>query len=192
MTGSPNADAGGMRRIQTLFLCLTAVLAPLWAATLEQLSLNDLTRKSTAIVRVKVVGSYADLQGAEIYTHWKLRVVESWKGANQTTAEVQTPGGSVRGYRQSVPGSPQLITGREYLLFLWTSRRGATYLTGWGQGVFELAKDDANRLLATRAGASATMVEPKTWRTVKDSGLQMRYSELTARISGTLAQGAGR
>jgi len=85
-----------------------------------------------------------------------------------------------------------LTVGKEYVLFLWTSKSGATYLTGWGQGVFELSKDDAGKLVATRAPASETMVEHGTWRPVRDDGIQMQYAELTARISATLGKGANR
>ena len=190
MTGTRSAVLTGMRRYPLLLLCPALWFAPLRGATLEQLSLDELIQKSTAIVRARVVDSYADFRGKEIFTHWKLEVQEQWKGSHP--AEVMGPGGSVRGYRQGVPGAPQLTAGKEYVLFLWTSKSGATYLTGWGQGVFELSKDDAGKLVATRAAAGETLVEHGTWRPVKDGGLQMPYMQLTGRISATLGTGAGR
>jgi len=180
----------GMRCHPLLVLCLASWFAPLRGATLEQLSLDELIQKSTTIVRARVVDSHADFRGAEIFTHWKLEVEEQWKGP--APSEVMVPGGSVRGYRQGVPGAPQLTAGKEYVLFLWRSKSGATYLTGWGQGVFELSKEDAGKLVATRAAASETMVEHGTWRPVKDDGLQMPYSDLAARISAALGKGASR
>ena len=185
-----NAQPNSMRRISLLVLCLGSWFAPLQGATLEQLSLDQLIQKSTAIVRAKVVRSDAAFRGPEIFTHWKLEIEEQWKG--QGVAEVMAPGGSLRGYRQGVPGAPQLTVGKEYVLFLWTSKSGATYLTGWGQGAFELSKDDASKLVATRAAASETMVEHGTWRPIKDAGIQMPYSQLSARISATLGKGASR
>lgn len=179
-----------MRRISLLVLCFGSWFEPLRGATLEQLSLDELIQKSTAIVRAKVVGSYADFRGPEVFTHWKLQVQEQWKG--QGSVEVMSPGGTVRGYRQGVPGSPQLTVGKEYVLFLWTSKSGATYLTGWGQGAFELSKNDASKLVATRVAASETMVEHGSWRPIKDAGIQMQYAELSARISATLGKGASR
>jgi hypothetical protein len=190
MTGTGNAVLIGMRRLPLFVLCMAWWFAPLRGATLEQLSLDELIQKSTAIVRARVVDSHADFRGAEIFTHWKLEVEEQWKG--QPAAEVMGPGGTVRGYRQGVPGAPQLTVGKEYMLFLWRSKSGATYLTGWGQGVFELSKDDAGKVLATRAAASETVVEHGTWRPVKDDGIQMQYAELTALISATLRKGASR
>jgi hypothetical protein len=67
-----NAIPSRMRRVLPLFLCLSAICA-LPAATLERLSLDDLTQKSTDIIRARVVGSYADLRGTAVYTHFRLR-----------------------------------------------------------------------------------------------------------------------
>jgi hypothetical protein len=83
------------------------------------------------------------------------------------------------------------VTGQEYLLFLWTSKSGAIYLTGWGQGVFSLSRNGAGELTASRTPASETMLDPATWLPVQDEGLQMRYADMTAQIAATLAAGSG-
>jgi len=186
-----NAHSTGMRRIMPLLLCLGAWVAPLPGATLRQLSLGDLIQKSSDIVRVKVMSSYGEFRGKAIYTHWKLQVTERWKGAGQASVDVLVPGGSAAGFHQSVPGAPQLVTGQEYLLFLWTSKSGAIYLTGWGQGVFSLSKNGAGDVTASRAPASETMLDPATWLPVQDEGLQMRYADITAQIAATLTAGSG-
>lgn len=179
-----------MWRFSVLGLCLANWIAPLSAATLEQLSLNQLIHESTAIVRARVVDSYADFRGREIFTHWRLQVEDQWKGRPAT--EVMSPGGTAQGYRQSVPGAPHLVPGREYVLFLWTSKSGATYLTGWAQGVMELSEDNSGKLVATRKAAGESLVERGTWRPVKDGGFQMPYAELEARIAATSSKGAAR
>ncbi len=46
--------------------CLALWLAPVWGATLELLSLNDLIGKSTTIVQGQVTGSSASYTGAEV------------------------------------------------------------------------------------------------------------------------------
>jgi hypothetical protein len=171
-----------MRRTPAVLLYMALCLSPLSAATLQQLSFDDLAQKSTAIVRAKVTSSYADFRGKEIFTHWKLQIVEQLKGGG--TVEVMSPGGNARGYHESVPGAPQLVVGKEYLLFLWTSKSGATYFTGWGQGVFELSRNNAGNVIATRAVLGENIVEAGTWRTLKDEGLQKPYAELAARIAG--------
>src|SRR5437868_12661662 len=124
-----NAVRAGMRRISLLLLCLAPWVAPLPGATLERLSLDELAQKSTLVMRAKVLGSYTDFRGSVIYTHWKLQVVESLKGADLSAAEVLVPGGSAGRFHQDVPGAPRLMAGNEYLLFLWTSKSGSTYVT---------------------------------------------------------------
>ena len=185
-----NARPISMRRILPIILCLAAWVAPLPGATLRQLSLDDLIQKSSDIVRVTVLGSYGELRGKAIYTHWKLQVTERLKGSDQASVDVLVPGGSAAGFHQSVPGAPQLVAGQDYLLFLWTSKSGAIYLTGWGQGVFSLSRNGAD-LMASRAPAAETMLDPVTWLPIQDEGLQMRYADITAQVAATLAAGSG-
>src|SRR5579863_4984311 len=119
-----------MYRSRTTIIALVACLAAGFAyeartATLQQLSLNDMVLQSTAIVRARVVSSSASFTGSTIYTHYKLQASETWKGT--APAEVMVPGGVTGRYRQSFPGTPQLQSGTEYVLFLWTSKAGITY-----------------------------------------------------------------
>src|SRR5579862_7587607 len=129
-----------MRAWSALILGLTgASLLP--ATTLEQLSLGDMIQKSTGIVHAKVTGSYAAYQGADIWTHYQLQVMEDWKPSGQVATEVAVPGGSAKGVRQSVAGAPVLTVGGEYVLFLWTSRSGITQVIGLSQGLFSVKQD---------------------------------------------------
>jgi hypothetical protein len=176
-----------MRRISLLLLCLAPWVAPLPGATLERLSLDELAQKSTLIARAKVLGSYTDFRGSVIYTHWKLQILESLKGADQAVVEVLVPGGSAGRFHQDVPGAPRLVAGNEYLLFLWTAKSGSTYVTGLSQGVFDLSKNGGTDLIAARTASSETMLDRRTWLPVSDEGIQMRYSEITARISAALS-----
>lgn len=181
----------GVQRIALFLLCLAAWLVPLRAAILERLSLDELTQQSTAIVRAKVVGSYAEFRGSLIYTHWKVQVVEKWKGPDRSTVEVLIPGGSARGLHQDVAGAPKLLTGKEYLLFLWTSKSGSTYITGLSQGLFELGKNGTDEWVFSRPASGEPMLDHATWSLVKDENIQMRYADMTSRISAALSQGGG-
>jgi hypothetical protein len=186
-----NAQKSPVQRIALFLLCLAALLAPLPAAILERLSLDELTRESTAIVRAKVVGSYAEFRGSMIYTHWKLQVIDRWKGPERSTVEVLIPGGATRVLHQDVAGAPKLLTGKEYLLFLWTSKSGATYITGLSQGLFDLGKNASDEWVASRPASGEPMLDHATWTLVKDESVHMRYSEITSRISASLAQRGG-
>jgi len=183
-----NAYSIPVRRISLLALCLAIWLLPAHAAILERLSLDDLTLKSSEIVRAKVIGSYADFRGSMIYTHWKVQVEERRKGANRSTIEVLIPGGSARGFHQDVSGAPKLLIGKEYLLFLWTSRSGSTYITGLSQGLFELRKN-GGEWMVSRSASGEPMIDRATWRPVSDESVQMPYAEMTSRISAALKQG---
>src|SRR5947209_6839168 len=76
-----------------------------WATTLEQLSMSDMIQQSTAIVRAKVTGSYAADRKGQIYTFYRLQVLENLKSTTPASTEVAVPGGSLRGVQQLVPGS---------------------------------------------------------------------------------------
>jgi len=167
-----------MRVSTRLLLCL-ALLAPLGATTLEQLTLDDMIRKSTAIVRARVTGSYADYRGSDIYTHFRLQVVETWKSPAIT--DVAIPGGVVNGIRQSVAGAPELQPGREYVLFLWTGRSGLTQIMGLSQGLFNVSEEGSGGVLARRPPASELMLD-RSGNPVEDHSLRIQIRDLRARV----------
>ena len=169
-----------MRRKLLLLLCLAPWIAPLPGATLERLSIDDLIAKSSDIVRAKVLGSYGEFRGDTIYTHWKLQLVDRWKGVGQA-AEVLVPGGTAGGQHQAVSGAPQLAAGGEYLLFLWKSKSGLTFLTGWQQGIFRLNRNPSGELTARREAAGETMLDV-SGAAVDDRGIEMSYQEMTRKI----------
>src|SRR5690242_2258583 len=131
-----------MRTSRLRLLAPLLLSGMLGATTLEQLSLDDMIRLSTSVVRAKVVSSRADAIAADAYTHYRLQVSETWKGS--APAEVTVPGGVIRGQRQIVAGAPTLAVGEEYVLFLWTSRTGMTQVIGLSQGLFGVKVDAAN------------------------------------------------
>ena len=69
-------------------LVLIVAMMPLQCATLERLSLDDLTAKSTAIVRGRITGATAAFSGPVIYTHSTIQVSEKFKGANAGSVDV--------------------------------------------------------------------------------------------------------
>jgi hypothetical protein len=173
-------------------LPLISCLGPLQAATLERLSLDDMIAKSHAIVRGRVTSSWAGFSGKAIYTHYRVQVSQRWKGAEQSAVEFVVPGGKVDGIRQVCPGAPQVVEGKEYVLFLWTSRAGLTYIMGFSQGLFEAPASGTLDGLAVRAASSETMLEPETGKAVRGERVEMRFQDLNTRISTRLARGATR
>ncbi len=163
-----------------LFVCCSAS-----AATLQHLTLDQMTEDATAIVRARVTGSSASFTGATIYTHYKLQVSEVWKGSG--AAEVMLPGGETAGYRQSFPGVPALKTGAEYVFFLWRSgSTGITHLVGLTQGLFDVTTQADGSILASRPRIGETMLD-STGREVKDQSVRMNLGTMKTRVRGTAA-----
>ena len=171
-----------------LFACADAS-----AATLQQMSVDQMIQAATAIVRARVTGASASFTGSTIYTHYQLQVTESWKGF--TPVEVAIPGGVATApggaaYRQSFPGMPQLTVGTEYLMFLWTSKStGITHLLGLSQGLFNLTRQSDGSTLATRP-LIGEMILDASGQKVIDHAVQLNLSSLRAQVSGGLQKAA--
>jgi len=171
-----------------LALVVTAGIAPLQSATLQRLSLDDMTAQSTAIVRGTVTGSKAAVSGPVIYTHYAIQVTERYKGGAQDGQDVAVPGGSANHLRQTFPGAPELQIGQEYVLFLWTGPSGLTQIIGLTQGLFTLSTTSSGTT-ATRPPAPEMMLDAGTGQQVKDQTLSMKLSDLRTRIASTLRGG---
>jgi hypothetical protein len=169
-------------------LALLSCALPLQSATLERLTLEEMIAKSTAIVRGKAAGAHAAFSGRVIYTHYAVQVSESYKGNGSGTLDVAIPGGTAQGLRQTFSGAPELQSGQEYVLFLWTGPAGVTQIIGLTQGLFSVAAGSEKDPPVTRLASRERMLGP-AGQPVKDQTLVMRLSELRRRIAGGLAAG---
>jgi hypothetical protein len=164
------------RTFSFIVLACAATLAS--AATLRQLSLPQIADSATAVVHVHVTGYYASFTGPTIYTHYKLQIMETWKGS--PASEVMLPGGIANGLRQSFPGVPQLQTGGEYVLFLWTSSStGITHVIGLNQGIFNISQLSDGTIQATRPRIGEGIYDA-AGNAVQDHGIQMKLADLRA------------
>ncbi len=179
-----------MLRVLKLGVVALAAALLLPAATLEQLSLDEMTAKSTAIVRARVTGSYAAASGTMIYTHYRIAVSESWKGPEATELDVVVPGGTAGGQRQSFSGAPSLLPDREYVLFLWTGRRGLTHIIGLSQGVFDVREGAQGEPEAVRPASTEPMLDSHG-RAVRDQALSLPVRDLRMRVKRA-AEGAAK
>jgi hypothetical protein len=159
------------------------------ATTLQKLGMDEMIREATGIERAKVLGSYAAPVGKNIYTYYQFEVLEALKGEAQR--QIAIPGGASGGYRQVVPGAPELSKGQEYVLFYWTSRTGLTQLLGLSQGLFSERADVAGNPMLVRPASTETMLN-KDGKPIQDKPESLRLNDLRARIRLTLAQGATR
>jgi hypothetical protein len=178
-----------MRRL-ILSAFLAGCLAPLPGATLLKLSLSDMIQKSTAIVHGTVQPTYSALRGSMIYTHYQIRVTNTYKGAAARNWDVAVPGGAANGIQQYFAGSPTLTPGQDYVLFLWTSKTGLTQVIGLSQGLFYVTSNASGQLVVSRSATSETMLNA-SGQSIADSSIQMTLAQLSSRIQTVLAEGAG-
>ncbi|SRR5581483_686694 len=175
-------------RFATTFAGLAGLLLPLSATTLERLTLEEMSQRSTAVVRARIVGAHAAYRETDIYTYVQLQVLETWKSPGHPVVEVAVPGGAVNGVRQIAAGAPELKVGQEYVLFLWTSRSGLTQVIGLSQGVFKISQDASGAALAQRPAAAELMLD-RSGHPVKDSVVSLDARDLHARVLRALGAG---
>jgi len=164
-------------------LILASCAAALPAATLEQLSLDEMIIKSGSIVRGKVLNSYTTSKGPVIYTHYRIEVSETLKGLARNATEIQLPGGVANNSRQSFAGVPEFKAGDEYVFFLWAGNDGTTQVVGLTQGLFSVPPEGSADPVITRRASHEVMLERGTGKQVKDQTLTMTLSALRARIA---------
>lgn len=178
-------------RLRAALILLGFVFAipghPAIAATLEQLTLDQMTDKATDIIYGRVLGSKIEMSGESIYTHYSVQTRDRWKGTNQLVMDVVLPGGETGGLRQSFAGVPALQTGKDYVMFLWTGRSGRTQLLGLTQGLFDVSETEAGELMASR-GVSAELMLDQAGKAVQDQPIRMRMSDIGTRVK-SLARG---
>lgn len=166
-----------------------AILAPANATTLLKMSMDDLIQQSTSIVRAKITGSRTAALGNDIYTYYQLQVSDTLKKGAILPAEFAVPGGVFGGRRQVAIGSPEFTAGREYVLFLWTSRSGMTQVIGLSQGMFHLTQDASGATVLNRPAIADEMFD-KTGKPVTDAPVTMKWSELRDTILKALPKQA--
>jgi hypothetical protein len=160
--------------------------AQLQSATLQQLSMGDLIAKSTSIIRGTVQSSTAAFTGPVIFTHYRVQVIEHWKGSPGVVVDVAVPGGIANGVRQTYSGAPQFQPGDQCVLFLWTGKSGMTQIMGFSQGVFAVARDGSSDPSLTREASHELMLDVRTHSQVNDQPLTMRLSALRSLVANTL------
>ena len=175
-------------RFLLVAMCLIPGAAPLSGVTMQQLSMDDLAVKSTAIVRGRVVDSYGAMLGPTVYTHYHIAVTDVWKGAPGSTVDVALPGGTASGIRQSYAGVPQLTIGQEYVIYLWTSSvSGLTMPTGFSQGIFTVSGSSPASLQIFRSATAELMLD-SNGRQVQDQAVTMRLMDMKSRVTVALSK----
>jgi len=163
-------------------LALTVLASSLSATTLQRLSLEEMARQATEVVRGRVTDCQAQrrtLPGAlpMVYTDCRVRILETWKGAPLTERIVSSPGGVWGQTRQSFSGVPSLRLGEEYVFFLWTGRSGVTQVIGLSQGLLMVERVAGQQPMAVREPIREPFLDA-AGRAVRDEGIDLPLDEL--------------
>ena len=182
-------------RFLLVTMCLIPGAAPLSGVTMQQLSVDELAVQSTAIIRGQVTSTYTALSGPTVYTHYRVMVTEAWKGNTGMTVDVAVPGGTAGGIRQSYPGVPQLMSGVDYVLYLWTSpspgpSSGLTLPTGFSQGIFTVTGATPSGLVTSRSATSESMLDA-AGHPVQDRAVSMPLAAMKSQVAAALARQVG-
>ena len=185
--GATNAASNVIMRVVfvTLGLLFTSVAS---AATLEQLSIEQMTQKATTIVRGRVTGCAGELRGSVIYTRCGLAVSETWKGVAGARLEFLVLGGTAQGLSQTFSGAPKFNANEEFVFFLWTGKSGVPQIIGLSQGVFGVTVSKAGQATARREATSELMLD-SAGNPVRDEAVSVPVNELRSRVMKALAGG---
>lgn len=161
------------------------------AATLEKLSVEQMSQKATSIVRGRVTSCAGESRGSIIYTRCRVSVTERWKGAAGAELTFIIPGGSSQGLVQTFIGTPRFSAGQENVLFLWAGRSGNNQIIGLSQGVFDLRADGKGSAQALRSATQELMLDSSGVPTA-DEAMSVPVSALRSRVQRALAEAADR
>ncbi|HSN93382.1 MAG TPA: hypothetical protein VLS93_19280 [Anaeromyxobacteraceae bacterium] len=114
-----------MRAAGAAILLLCA--GPAAAAVMVPASVEELARRSDAVVRGRVIDAAArwSADGRRIVTEVEVEVAAVWSGSAPGRLRLTVPGGERDGVAQRMDGAPTFFPGEEVVLFL--SRRGPSW-----------------------------------------------------------------
>lgn len=151
--------------MRKLIIPLFVLLLPLSseASVARRASLPDLVKASSTVVVGTVTQRSSFWSGTRIYTRNQITVEEIWLQGTTVdpqkltlpptspALEVHTLGGVVGDIGQSVSGSPRLVTGHTYVLFLTEGAPKQWHVVALSQGAFEASSEALRPLTQTHA-----------------------------------------
>ena len=151
-------------------LALTAALTD--ATTLARMTFDALVQQSSAVARLRCLGSEYRWDRGELWTDTRFELIEASKGSLPAVLTVRTIGGISGPLHSRVDGVPIFRAGEEVYLFLW-ERPGQPYrVLGWAQGTFRILRNEqAGTETVTQDSAAAPLFDPRT-RTFRHGGIR--------------------
>jgi len=177
--------------VGAILLLVLALPVGLEAATVEPMTLDQMTQRAEAIFVGQVVGSRAqwNTQRTRIYTYVTLEVERFLKGGGSgREMTIRLWGGQVGPYTSIIPGTPQFIKGEDVLLFCNGSGARVPTLLGLSLGKFTITRDATGEQILKRDISGLVLANYRTdSRPVGTLPTRYRLSEVEARIQSALA-----
>ena len=164
---------------------LLALGASVFGATLEKLSVEQMSQQSTVIVRGRITGCSGEMRGPVIYTRCAVAVTETWKGSPAQKIEFVVPGGTFQGLSQTFSGSPKFNADEQFVLFLWVGRSGIPQIIGLSQGAFSVSTTDKGEIKVKKEATSEVMLDARG-NQVRDEAVSMSVGDLRSRVRQAL------
>jgi hypothetical protein len=178
-----------------LFLLFAAFLVcpSVGATTFAHMSVAEMSRASSAIVRARCVTNTVGWEAGEIWTFTAFEVEETWRGETPSRITVRLLGGRLGSVTSSVSGVPRFRMGEEVVLFLEPAPNGNFSIVSWEQGTFRIRHEiRTNEEVITQDTASFATFDPAT-RQFETNGIRNQpVRELRAQVEAAFARGVGR
>ena len=129
-----------------------AISHPAGATTVRGLELSELVRASQRVLVATALDAQSRYErsrsGRRIVTDVRVRVEESWLGAEPSPSEfsVKVYGGRIGDEAELVFGQPEFLTGERSVLFLMEWGSGSAVVTGMSQGQYRLLRSSSGEL----------------------------------------------
>jgi hypothetical protein len=153
-----------------LLLGLTAAFAN--GTTLARLRFDELAQQSSAVARLRCLGSEFHWDRDELWTETRFEFLERNKGLLSGVVTVRTIGGTSGHLHSHVDGVPIFRAGEEVYLFL-SERPGEPYrVLGWAQGTFRIARHSASGMETVTQDSALLPLFDARMRTFRRGGIR--------------------
>lgn len=177
-------------RILIAALLTLALAAPAAATTVVPMSVEELTRASSNVVRARAIESHSEwnTQHTLIYTYTRFQLLSTLKGESSTEFVVRQLGGHAEGYTQKVSGVRHFTAGEEVVLFLRPSEASGMFaVTGLFQGNFAVRRSPQGEALVSNGVAGASSLQQGSVRSYR--GAQFTLRQLQQAVARASASG---
>ncbi|HYH00346.1 MAG TPA: hypothetical protein VD837_14530 [Terriglobales bacterium] len=174
-----------MRKVLTFVLLALAMLGTTQATTIVPLSVEDLTRGASTIVRARATRAWSEWnpERTVIYTYTRFNVSQNLKGLPSAAVVVKQAGGTKDGLKQRLFGVRHFQVGEEAVLFLRPSKAhdGTLVVVGLMQGNFRVLRSATGQVVVTNGVPDVSAVT-STGQVSNFTGATLTLQQLESRV----------